>query len=71
MSAPEAEYVGRADRIDGPGHLVTLWVPEEEAMALASEYDAGSPTSPNAADSRLFARPIAAALKAAGVGQTP
>lgn len=71
MSAPEAEYVGRADRIEGPGHLVTLWVPDDEAIALAAGYDESSATSPSAADSRLFARPIAAALKAAGVGQTP
>jgi hypothetical protein len=71
VTAPEAEYVGRADRIEGPGHLVTLWVPDDEAVALASSYDAASSTSPSAADSRLFARPIAAALKAAGVGQAP
>lgn len=71
MSAPEAEYVGRADRIEGPGHLVTLWVPDQEAVALAAAYDETSATSPSAGDSRLFARPIAAALKAEGVGQAP
>ena len=50
---------------------MTLWVPDQEAVALAAAYDETSATSPSAGDSRLFARPIAAALKAEGVGQAP